>query len=62
MSGFAYLVCASAVFRKCVTSKDSVSELKKICNYCRFASYSESAFHCFLLILRNTECVFVQVR
>ncbi len=32
--------------------------LFNIFNYCRFASYSEFAFHCFLLILINTESIF----
>ncbi len=31
-----------------------------IFNYCRFASYSEFAFHCFNYILINTESVFCE--
>ncbi len=33
--------------------------LFNIFNYCRFASYSEFAFHCFILM--NTESVFLRL-
>ncbi len=43
----------------------NVNLIINIFNYCRYASYSELAFHCYytaiLCILRNAESVFVQV-